>query len=151
MQGMVAMNAWGFFANLSYLSQDVLSFLSSVVSQLQSALATHVESTTIANVTFDLPHLPIRQDVITRPFALMFSGPSDPRTTGAHAVRQVTDEFFATHSRRVVLIAAPVSLMVEAVLRCADAVRAPVPAYMFLIAVTGPTDRPPNIEPRNQM
>lgn len=116
------MNAWGFFANVSCLSQDVLSFLSSIVSQLQSALAARLESTTIANVNFDLPYLPVRQDVITAPFALMFSGPSDAGTVGAHAERQVTDEFFATHSRRVVLMAAPISLMVEAVLRCANAV-----------------------------
>lgn len=114
------MNAWGFFENVSRLSQDMVSFLSSVVLQLQAALAARIESTTVANVTFDLPHQPVLQDAVSQPFALMFSGPSPSHATLApRAQRQLIDEFFACHSRRVVLMAAPISLMIEAALRCA--------------------------------
>eukprot|EP00892_Ulva_mutabilis_P005207 jgi/Ulvmu1/3058/UM015_0098.1 len=117
-QGMIAMNAWGLLSNISLLSHDVLSFLSGVVTQLQAALAAHKESTTIANVTFNLRHHPVFLDYNVQPFALFFTSPCAAcRKQEISVEGRAFDDFIATHSRRVVLMAAPMSLMLEALLR----------------------------------
>ena len=127
---MIAINAWGYLSSVSQLSHDVLSFLSSVISQLQAALAAHAENITIANVTFDLQHHPVLQDASVQPLALLFAGTGAARHKLEVGVDgQVVDEFLTAHSRRVVLMAAPMSLMLEAILRCDMAVLQPGPSH----------------------
>lgn len=117
---MAAMNAWGFLANMDRLSPDVLSFLSGVVSELQAAITARIETVTIANAKFDLPYYPDLLDGKARPFALMFAASCAGQHQGQRlGSAQLSDEFLATHCRRIVLMAPPVSLLLEAALRFA--------------------------------
>jgi hypothetical protein len=121
LQGIVSLGAWGHLCGVDTLDAGILSFLSGAITKIHAAIAARADHTNIANVQVSLQHQTIIRDVDALPFALLYSlsCASEPAIPLRASSTRALEEYLLTHTRRVVLMSAPIALMLEAALRCA--------------------------------